>query len=280
MKTFSKSSLFVALVLMLTFSAGILFSGDVAAALNRLQTRDERAVVSVVNESQDAVVSVIGSKEVAVFEAYQDQVPVNGFENFFFTIDRLRQVGTKEQEVIGGTGFFITRDGYLITSNHVVADSTVTYRVLTNDGDLFPVRKVFQEPKWDIALLKVEGDNFPVIRFTSTDQVQLGQTAIAIGNSLAEFKNTVSRGIVSGVGRMITADDGNTYEELIQTDAAINQGNSGGPLLNTSGELIGVNFSVVFGAENIGFAIPTYQLKQILYRYDPDFLRSNRRSSR
>ena len=128
-----------------------------------------------------------------------------------------------------------------------------------------------RHPFLDIAVLKIKplADDLPVLILGDSDSIKLGQTAIAIGNALGEFRNTVSVGTISGLARTVTAQGGGTVETIegvIQTDAAINQGNSGGPLLNLKGEVIGINTAMVEGAQNIGFALPINQVKKPLSR--------------
>lgn len=161
-----------------------------------------------------------------------------------------------------GSGFVVSEDGLIITNKHVV-DSESTYKVVTQNDKEYEVTAISKDPSNDIAILKIDapkGELVPV-SLGDSNNLKVGQFVIAIGTALGEFRHTVTTGVVSGLGRGITA--GNPYEgfveeieNVIQTDAAINPGNSGGPLLNSLGEVIGVNVAVVQGAENIGFAIP------------------------
>lgn len=125
-----------------------------------------------------------------------------------------------------------------------------------------------KDPINDVAVIKIEGSDYATLNFGDSDSLKIGQTAIAIGNSLGEFSNTVSKGIISGLKRNLTAGGGTGEAEqlknIIQTDAAINPGNSGGPLLNISGDIIGINVAMAQGAQNIGFAIPSNQIKKIV----------------
>jgi serine protease Do len=222
------------------------------------QTSQEEAVVKAVNETSPAVVSVIISKDLPVMEQYwQDLGP--------FQIPQYRQKGTQKQEIGGGTGFIISSDGLILTNKHVAADTEADYTVLTNEGKKFPATVLARDPVQDLAILKIEGTNFPVVKLGDSSNLQIGQSVIAIGNALGEFRNTVSAGVISGLGRQITASSGTSVETLydvIQTDAAINPGNSGGPILNLKGEVIGINTAIASGAENIGFAIPINQAKK------------------
>ena len=179
-----------------------------------------------------------------------------------------RENGTERRDVGGGSGFLVSEDGLIITNRHVVEDTEADYTVFTNDGKKYAASIVARDPVHDLAILRVEGSGFPFLSFTDSQDVQVGQTAIAIGNALAEFRNSVSVGVISGLSRSITAGDSagrsEVLDNVIQTDAAINPGNSGGPLLNLRGEVIGVNVAVASGSENIGFALPGNIAKRAL----------------
>jgi len=234
------------------------------------QTSQEEAIISVVNEVSPAVVSIIISKDLPVLEEYY----ISPFEEFFgqpffeFKIPQYRQKGVEKKEIGGGTGFIVSEDGMILTNAHVVSDKEADYTILTNDGQKYPAKILARDYLRDLAIIKIEkgySPKFPVVRLGNSDKLQIGQTVIAIGNALGEFRNTVSVGVISGLGRTITASGGGmieTLEDVIQTDAAINRGNSGGPLLNLKGEVIGVNFAIAQPAENIGFAIPINQAKK------------------
>lgn len=154
----------------------------------------------------------------------------------------------------------------ILTNKHVVLDEEADYTVLTNDGEKYPAKVLARDSFRDLAIIKIEGkDKFPTLKLGDSDKLQIGQTVIAIGNALGEFRNTVSVGVISGLARTVTAGGGGiseTMEDVIQTDAAINAGNSGGPLFNLKGEVIGINFAMAQAAENIGFAIPVNSVKK------------------
>jgi serine protease Do len=232
------------------------------------QSLQEEMVIKVVKEASPAVVSIIITKDVPKLKLYY-QNPFEGFEEFFgpfrIQIPQFKQEGYEKRQIGGGTGFFISKDGLLLTNAHVVSDENAEYTVLTNDGKQYSAKVLGKDRFRDIAIIKVEGNNFPILKLGDSDNLQIGQTVIAIGNALGEFRNTVSVGVISGLGRRVTAGDGEifeTIEDVIQTDAAINRGNSGGPLLNLKGEVIGINFAMAQQAENIGFAIPINKAKK------------------
>lgn len=176
--------------------------------------------------------------------------------------------GAEEQQG-AGTGVIVTSDGLILTNKHVVQGaSTVT--VTNTDGKQFEGKILALDAANDIAFIKVEASGLPAADLGDSDKVEVGQRAIAIGNALGEYSNTVTTGVISGKQRPVQASDGQgnteTLTNLFQTDAAINPGNSGGPLLNIEGQVIGINTAVASGnnAQNIGFAIPINQVKSAL----------------
>ncbi|KKU91505.1 MAG: Protease Do [Candidatus Jorgensenbacteria bacterium GW2011_GWA1_48_11] len=233
----------------------------------------EEAVIGAVKNAAPSVVSIVIAKDLPVIEncpynPFGDLPPE--FQQFFggqsFQFSQPCEKGTKLQEVGGGTGFFVSADGLILTNKHVVTDASAQYTVLTNDGKKYDARVLARDPVQDLAVIKIDGTGFKPVVMGNSDSVQLGQTAIAIGNALGEFRNTVSVGVISGLARTVTASGGGfgqeTLQGVFQTDAAINPGNSGGPLLNLKGEVIGINVAMASGAQSIGFAIPINQAKR------------------
>jgi len=171
-------------------------------------------------------------------------------------------------KVGGGSGFIVDPKGIIVTNRHVVIDPNAEYTVVTDDNRRFPAEIAARDPIDDVAILKIKAKNLDVIKLGDSEKIDLGDDVLAIGNALGLFKNTVSRGIISGMSRSIRAAvDPHHFQELrglVQTDAAINPGNSGGPLINLKGETIGINTAIVFGAQNLGFAIPINSAKRDL----------------
>ncbi len=167
-----------------------------------------------------------------------------------------------------GSGFILSADGLVLTNKHVVKDST-KLTVIGSDGALYDkVEIIGTDPLNDLAFLKIKGvKNLKPVKLGDSSSVSVGQKVIAIGNSLGEFQNTVTSGIISGTGRPIYAQEGGRVEsltDLLQTDAAINPGNSGGPLVNLAGQVIGVNTAIAEDAQSVGFSIPINAAKGII----------------
>ncbi len=254
------------------------------AASNTITTDEEVAVESAVERVSPAVVSIIVTKDLPKLEQVQgstsspesdffQQFFGGNFPNDFFNTPQpqYQQNGTQKQEVGGGTGFIVSSDGYIVTNAHVTSDTTADYTVLMNDGSKYPAKILASDPVLDVSVLKINANNkkLPVVELGDSSNLKVGQSVIAIGNALGEFRNTVSTGVISGLSRSVTAGglDSGGNEQLsgvIQTDASINFGNSGGPLLNISGQVIGINTAIVQGAQNIGFAIPINEIKSAI----------------
>ncbi len=232
----------------------------------------EKAVVEAVKKVSPAVVSITVSKNVPIIEQcpyspFSDLPPQ--FQQFFgndFFFSQPCEKGTELREVGSGSGFVISPDGLILTNKHVVSDTKASYTVFTNDGKKYDAKVLARDPVQDLAVIKIDVNNFPTVELGDSDTVNLGQTAIAIGNALGEYRNTVSVGVISGLSRTVTASGPGVGEEtiqgVIQTDAAINPGNSGGPLLDLQGRVVGINTAVASNAENIGFAIPINRAKR------------------
>ncbi|MDO8557059.1 MAG: trypsin-like peptidase domain-containing protein [Candidatus Jorgensenbacteria bacterium] len=234
----------------------------------------EDAVIEAVQSATPGVVSIVISKDVPVIEQcpydpFSDLPPE--FQQFFgggVEFSQPCQKGTQKQDVGGGSGFIVSEDGLIATNKHVVSDAKADYTVFTNDGKKFTAKVIAIDPVQDLALIKIDGAGFKPVKLGDSDGLKLGQTAIAIGNALGEFRNTVSVGVISGLSRSISASGQDIGTEalsgVIQTDAAINPGNSGGPLLDLKGEVVGIDTAMASGAQSIGFAIPINSVKRAI----------------
>ncbi|HNZ14089.1 MAG TPA: trypsin-like peptidase domain-containing protein [Anaerolineaceae bacterium] len=169
--------------------------------------------------------------------------------------------GPTGDQTVSGSGFFISNEGYILTNHHVIED-VQAIRVILADGSEQSATLVGSDQFSDLAVLKTDGSVPAIVKLGNSDVLKSGESVIAIGSPLGDFKNTVTVGVVSATGRSIDTGEGYQVEDLIQTDAAINQGNSGGPLVNLAGEVIGINTMIVRSsssgtvAEGLGFAIP------------------------
>ncbi len=248
-------------------------------ALNQKITLTEDSdIINVVKQASPAVVSIVISQDLNKIPGYGlspfDQSP---FFNFFFNGRQMpsqQQPSTSPniQEVGAGSGFFVSADGLILTNKHVVSDDTASYTVLTSDGKKYDAKVLAKDPVNDLAIVKINIQNAPYLKLADSGRLQTGQRVIAIGNSLGQYQNTVTSGIISGIGRSITAGDSSGSNEqlsnVIQTDAAINPGNSGGPLLNASAEVVGINTAIDQQGQLVGFAIPSNEAAKVLASFE------------
>jgi len=189
--------------------------------------------------------------------------PSDEFWDRFFGSPRMRPQAQKV--TVQGTGFFISADGYAITNNHIVENGQKV-KVFTAQGEEYQAKIIGTDPRTDVALIKIDAKNLPFAELGDSAQVKVGEWVLAIGNPLG-MEHTVTGGIVSAKGRQLGLGDGSSYEDFIQTDAAINRGNSGGPLVNMKGEVIGINSNILTptgGNIGIGFAIPVNMAKKVV----------------
>jgi serine protease Do len=229
-------------------------------------------IIEIAKRVCPAVITVIVSKDLPKAENFYS-FPFGGKEYVMPKFEK-GQKGSKgypieKTQIGGGSGFIVSENGYVLTSNHVVSDVTADYTVILDPKHKYPAKVLSRNPINDTAVLKIEGERFPFIEMADSNKIELGEEVVAVGNALGEFTDTLSAGIVSGLSRFITAFGGMDHQMqnlrgLIQTDAAINPGNSGGPLVNMEGEVIGINTAMIAGAQNIGFAIPINYAKKDL----------------
>lgn len=246
-------------------TAAVLYQAQTKGFLPKLETppisiptetrrvvQEENEVISVVEKSSSSVVAIGVSRRV-----------INPFDPYALP---------KNENATIGTGFVVSDKGIIVTNKHVVSDISTKYTVVTNDDQKYDVKKIYRDPILDLAIVQIDGSNLKALELGDSSKLKVGQTVIAIGNALGRFTNTVTTGVVSGLGRKVVAGDpfgGSTesLDNLIQTDAAINPGNSGGPLLNSAGQVIGVNVATTEGAQNIGFAIPINSVQSIVEEF-------------
>lgn len=236
------------------FSGMKKLAGNTAFNQNITLTEDS-AVIDVVKKASPAVVSIVVSKDLS-------KLPGFGFNPFF---DPFYGYGAEPQDkepniqqVGAGSGFFVSTDGLILTNRHVVQDVQASYSVVTNDGKTYDATVLARDPINDLAIVKIDIIGAQTLELADSSKIEIGQRVIAIGNSLGEYQNTVTTGVVSGIGRSITAGSSQGSEQLegvIQTDAAINPGNSGGPLLNAVGQVVGINTAIDQQGQLVGFAI-------------------------
>ncbi|OGH17921.1 MAG: hypothetical protein A3C22_01085 [Candidatus Levybacteria bacterium RIFCSPHIGHO2_02_FULL_37_10] len=217
---------------------------------------EESAVIDIVEKVSPSVVTVGIESRIINFDP--------------FDIFSRPQATQQEQNI--GSGFVVSADGLIVTNKHVV-DVPGKYKVITNDGKKYDVKSIYRDPINDIAIVKINATELKPVEMGDSSRVKVGQLVVAVGTPLGEFRGSVTKGIVSGIGRGITA--GSAFEEfaeklddVIQTDAAINPGNSGGPLVNSIAQVIGVNTAVASGAENIGFALPINIIKDSIKNFN------------
>ncbi len=238
----------------------------------------EQLTTSAVSKITPSVVSITILKKLPNIDVYY----ANPFENdpslkdFGFQIPVAKNKGDKKEKIGAGTGIIIDRRGYILTNNHVVSDTGAEYTATLLNGDVKVAKIFYQDKVRDIAILKIDGSYQNTASLGDSSNLKIGQTVIAVGNALGEYNNTVSLGIVSGLGRDIEASDENTtttekLKGVIQTDVSVNPGNSGGPLTDLNGDVIGINVATAIDSNNINFSIPINNVKNIVNRVIPKY---------
>lgn len=222
-------------------------------------------IVKIAKQVCPAVITIVISKDLPKVEGFYF-FPFGGQQ---FIVPKVQKGKRERTKIGGGSGFIVSPDGYIITSNHVVGDREADYTVIFEPTKKYPAKVISRDPINDVAILKINAKNLAHLELGDSTKIELGQTVMAVGNALGEFHDTVSTGVVSGLSRHITAFSGlsrraERLRGLIQTDAAINPGNSGGPLVDMEGKVIGINTATVMMAQNIGFAIPINYAKKDL----------------
>lgn len=263
-KEFPKSSLLIVAIILGAFVGLGLYQASSKGLLplnNSLtvggNSNTERNVTVI--KEENAVIDAVAKASPSVVAIGATQQTFNPFDPFSTPSGQNNTIGT---------GFVVSDKGIIVTNKHVVSDIGLKYNVVTGDGKKFQITKIYRDPVLDLAIVQIDGTGLKALELGDSSKLKVGQTMIAIGNALGRFTNTVTTGVVSGLGRRVVAGDlysgsVESLDNLIQTDAAINPGNSGGPLLNSAGQVIGMNVATTEGAQNIGFAIPINSIKKI-----------------
>lgn len=210
----------------------------------KIRLEESSTIIEAVKKVAPAVVSITATTQI---------------EDFF---------GAVQESQGGGTGFIVTNDGLILTNKHV-AQAGQSLSIMTTDGKTYEGQVAALDPTNDLAIIKVNASGLPVVDLGNSDDLQIGQWVVAIGNALGQLQNTVTAGVISARERQLVVGGGQEEQlnNLLQTDAAINAGNSGGPLINLAGQVVGINTAIASGAQNIGFAIPINQVNQALDSY-------------
>ena len=231
---------------------------------------EESVVIEVAERVSPSVVTIGITRTQQVIDFFE--VDPFGSPFGFFGQPQGREE-TIEQDI--ASGFVIDREGLVVTNRHVVEGTQGGYKVITSDNQEYEVKKIYRDPINDLAILQIDppAGGLKPVELGDSGNLRVGQFVVAIGTALGEFRHTVTTGVISGLGRGITA--GSPFESyaeqldnVIQTDAAINPGNSGGPLLNSAGQVIGVNVAVAAAGENIGFALPINVVKEAIDNFN------------
>ncbi len=252
------------LLILICVSAGFLGGrlGNSGASLSSTTIEAKQQIVSSESQLISGIAKSVGASVVSVNATGETGANVFGFRS--------------SQVASAGTGFIISDQGVILTNRHVVPAGSSSVSVTLSDGTKFDnvevIGRTGESDSLDIAFLKIrdtKGKKLTVAKIGDSSKVQVGDKVIAIGNALGQFQNTVTSGIISGYGRSVQAGDGSgssseTLQNLFQTDTSINRGNSGGPLVNLSGEVIGINTAVAGNAENIGFSIPVNDVQGLI----------------
>jgi len=257
-----KKYFIISLMCLICFCAGWFMFGNnskIAGVIaDTLRLDDQEATIRAINKVMPAVVSIIIMDK-------QTTTLLN-----LYTGEQTQKTETVQKG--SGTGFLISADGLILTNRHVVSagnEKTAEFKIILNTGKQYYAQLIGKDPINDLAVLKIFDKDLPYVDLGDSDKLQIGSTVIAIGNTLGRYQNSATKGIVSGLGRSIEASDqsGNineTLDNVIQTDAEINLGNSGGPLIDLEGNVIGVNVAIDQAGSSIGFAIPVNDARPVI----------------
>lgn len=265
---------FIVLFLILSFIMGL--AGGVGSLLVLSSNKDLKEKLGInlqnLNISKTTTEKMVLEESSSIIDSTKKVAP--SVVSIVITTNVTDIFGRVSEQQGAGTGFIFTNDGYILTNKHVASELNASYTVFTADGKKYDAKAVAQDPSNDLAIIKIEATGLPVVDLGDSDKLQVGQWVIAIGNALGQLQNTVTVGVVSARERQLTAggygDQTERLENLIQTDAAINSGNSGGPLVNMKGQVVGINTAVANGAQSIGFAIPINSAKTAIQSFQKD----------
>ncbi len=248
-------------------SEPVIVEKEVTPILVAEAKKEEETVVTAVKKARPAVVSIVLNKDVTKYDISYEKKE-SSVPNVFIETPVYTPNGTESKQVGSGSGFLISSDGMIVTNRHVVDQKDVSYKVLLNNGKEYSAKVLASDPVLDVSIIKIDAKNLTYLKLSNSDDLLVGQSVVAIGNALGEFKNTVSAGVVSGLSRSLLASGDNGFKEflykVIQTDAAINPGNSGGPLLNLAGDVVGINVALAEGSSSIGFSLPINSVKTVI----------------
>ena len=257
-----KKIVFISLIFVIGLSVGLGVFGFYYSKINivvadDLSLDDQEATIRAIKKVIPSVVSII---------VYDQQ------EHFTIDLSTGQQTSQdKKVEKGRGTGFIISADGLILTNKHVVSagqEKTAAYRILLNSGKQYYAQLIGKDPLNDLAILKIFDKDLPYVELGDSDNLELGSTVMTIGNALGRYQNSVTKGIVSGLGRKLVASDqsghAESFDNVVQTDAEINLGNSGGPLIDLEGKIVGINVAIDEAGSSIGFAIPINDARPVI----------------
>lgn len=218
----------------------------------------------IIENASPAVVSIRGYKEMPLYRIHYTR----GRSGRRYSM-HVESEGWARQRISTGSGFFITKDGYIITNKHVVGDKDAEYTV-DFTGEEIAATVLYRDPYADVAVIKIKGEEYPTLSFTNRSSLKVGETVIGIGNALGRFTDSVSSGTVAAVEQdiVIPGRDGALGERivgLVESNARLYPGDSGGPLLNSKGEVVGVNVAIKVGT-NISYSIPVSMVREVMER--------------
>ncbi|HBB64672.1 MAG: hypothetical protein UR32_C0003G0070 [candidate division WS6 bacterium GW2011_GWE2_33_157] len=263
LKVFGISLVVIAILLSISVCILLLvrYSDTVQSWVIKDENNQENTPTITVTEEENVIINVVKNSSESVVSIAISQLTLKSGEGL---VDEVSNIGT---------GFIVESNGVIITNQHVVSDTSAKYKVITSDGKEYEVIEILRDDSNDIAVLKVDATSLKALQLGDSDNLVVGQTVIAIGNPLGEYAGSVTTGVISGLKRSVTTSSGwfgtsqKVYEDVIQTDAAVNPGNSGGPLISSEGKVVGVNFATTSGADNLSFALPINRVKQRLEEY-------------